>query len=91
MVLQKCDKGCSSHSKIEGAGGSMKTTKSVYDIDYQLILHNHTPPPFGHLLYLRGGVLIRFRSIAAARVLIRFRSFAAASTAYRSKKLLGGI
>ena len=48
----------------ERAGGSMKTSTSVYDIDYQYILNNHTPPPFGHLLYLRGGVLIRFRSFA---------------------------
>ena len=39
----------------------MRTAIAVYGIDYQLILHNHTPPPFGHLLYLRGGVLIRFR------------------------------
>ena len=55
----------SSPSKIEGAGGgSMKTSISIYDIDYQYILNNHTPPPFGHLLYLRGGVLIRFRSFA---------------------------
>ena len=63
-LLQKCDKRCNSPSKIEGAGGSMKTSTSVYDIDYQYILNNHTPPPFGHLLYLRGGVLMRFRSFA---------------------------
>ena len=47
--------------QIEGAGGSMRTATSVYDVDYQLILQNHTPPPFGHLLYLRGGVFIRIR------------------------------
>ena len=46
---------------LEGAGGSMRTTTSVYDVDYQLILQNHTPPPFEHLLYLRGGVFIRIR------------------------------
>ena len=45
----------------ERAGGSMRTAIAVYDIDYQLILHNHTPPPCGHLLYLRGGVFMRFR------------------------------
>ena len=39
----------------------MKALTSIYNIDYQPILHHHTPPPFGHLLYLRGGVFIRFR------------------------------
>ena len=57
----KCDKRRSSPSKIEGAGGSMKTLISIYNNDYQPILRYHTPPPFGHLLYLRGGVLMRFR------------------------------
>ena len=39
----------------------MKALTSIYNIDYQPILHHHPPPPFGHLLYLRGGVFIRFR------------------------------
>ena len=30
----------------------MKALTSIYNIDYQPILHHHTPPPFGHLLYL---------------------------------------
>ena len=34
----------------ERAGGSMRTAIAVYDIDYQLILHNHTPPPCGQRL-----------------------------------------
>ena len=59
--VSKCDKRRSSPSKIEGGRGSMKALTSIYNIDYQPIPHHHTPPPFGHLLYLRGGVLIRFR------------------------------
>ena len=73
-LLQKCDKRCNSPSKIEGAGGSMKALTSIYNIDYQPILHYHTPPPFGHLLYLRGGVLIRFRSFATLSPLFLLRA-----------------
>ena len=60
-VCQKCNKWRNSPSKIEGAGGSMKIPTMLYSIDCQNFPHHHTPPPFGHLLYLRGGTFMRFR------------------------------